>query len=342
MYPTLFGEGAWALPSYFALLMLGYLVAVLLQQREAMRLGFDGARIIDLAILMLVTGTLGARVFHVLFDGFLHDYIALCTDPESLGRLLPDGTPCVSDAQCQAAADRGADIGGLCQADGQCVPQQDCWKAFKFWAGGLTWYGGLIFGLATAAIFSRVMRWSFLRYLDTAAPAIAIGHAFGRIGCFLSGCCYGSTCSLPWAVQFPAGSDAYRTQAQDNPGALVAQHQETGIWESLPVHPTQLYEAGLLFGIFALLWFGLRKRKRFDGEVMGWFLVLYGVARFTVELWRADARGAWLGISTSQWISMVLVPVGIAILIAGHRALRTRQGGDAGPPAASGEAGEST
>lgn len=339
MFPTLIGEGEWALPSYFALMMIGFLVAALLQQRDGMRQGFDGAKIIDLAILMLVTGTLGARVFHVLFDGFLGDYIALCTDPDSLASMLPDGSPCVTDAQCAEAGARGADIGGVCRLEtGQCVPEQDCLRAFKFWTGGLTWYGGLIFGLGTAWIWSRVHNWSFLRYLDTAAPAIAIGHFFGRIGCFLSGCCYGQVCEAPWGVQFPAGSSAYSEHAETHRTQLIEQHQHSGIWESLPVHPAQLYEAGLLFGIFALLWFGLRKRKRFDGEVMGWFLVLYGLARFMVEFWRADPRGAALGISTSQWISLILVPVGMALLVWGFRRMgRVGPGGggdDAAPPAA--------
>jgi len=320
-----------SIPSYFAAMMIGYGIAAVLLVREGKRQGFDAWQLTVLAISVLIAGVFGARLFHVLFDGFFYDYIALCTDPAALARELPNGQPCIADAQCIDAQQQGVDIGGICDTgSGECVPQQDCLRALKFWTGGLTYYGGLIFGLLAAVALCRRWGWSVLGLFDIAGPCIALAHFFGRVGCFFSGCCFGEVCAVPWGVQFPGGSEAYRQHVEEHSPALIEQYRQLGEWVSLPVHPTQLYEAGALLTLFALLWFGLRPRKRFEGEVFGWFLVLYGMARFTVEFWRADARGAMLSISTSQWISILLVPLGAWILMQGYRALRA--GGEPDDP----------
>lgn len=319
MYPVLFGEGAWALPSYFAMLMLGFFVGVLLLQRQAMRAGWNGAKIIDLSLILIVASIVGARLFHVLFDGFLGEYIALCLDPGSLAKALPSGQACVSNSQCLGAQNAGADIGALCQA-GQCVPEQDCLRALKFWSGGLTYYGGFIFAVISAYIVARRQRWPFLELSDMAAPSIALGLAFGRAGCFLAGCCFGARTDLVWGVHFPQYSDAWRYHSEHYAVELSAQHAHSGVWESLAVHPTQLYELFGALAIFAFLWFYLRKHQRYAGQSLAFLLISYAVLRFVIEFVRADARGGFI-LSTSQWISIPLCALGLFLVFRGRKAL---------------------
>lgn len=322
MYPTLIGEGDWALPSYFAMLMLGFFIAVWLLRYQGDQRNLDRRQIVDLSIFLLIAGVAGARLFHVLFDGYLYDYIHLCTDPTLLGKALPSGLPCTSSDVCLAAQNTGQDIGELCnEASGLCEPSQDCFRALKFWSGGLTYYGGFLFALVVAVVFTRRWKWSFLDFADMAAPTVAVALAFGRVGCFLSGCCFGEVCDLPWAVRFPAGSAAWRAHRDTDPSALTQQFDAMGRteWLSLPVHPTQLYEAGAMFAVFALLWFGLRTRRKFEGQVIAWLLIFYGLVRFTIEFWRADQRGGVAMFSTSQWISFPLVGLGVFLLIWGAK-----------------------
>ncbi|OIP30171.1 MAG: hypothetical protein AUK47_25770 [Deltaproteobacteria bacterium CG2_30_63_29] len=339
MYPTLIGEGDWALPSYFAMLMLGFFLAVWLLRYQADKKGMDRRQIVDLSIFLLIAGVVGARLFHVLFDGYFNDYINLCLDPSALGKALPSGLECTADDVCRAAQDTGQDIGELCnRSTGLCEPAQDCFRALKFWSGGLTYYGGFLFSLVVAIVFTRRWKWSFLDFADMAAPTVAVALAFGRVGCFLSGCCFGEVCDLPWAVRFPAGSAAWRAQRELDPGALTEQFNALGRteWLSLPVHPTQLYEAGAMFAVFALLWFGLRTRKKFEGQVIAWLLIFYGLVRFTVEFWRADQRGGIGIFSTSQWISFPLVGLGVFLLYWGAKRARNLPAGtlsEAGDPA---------
>jgi phosphatidylglycerol:prolipoprotein diacylglycerol transferase len=318
MYPVLIGEGIWALPSYFTMLMLGFFVGSLLMRREAVRVGFDPVKIIDLCFALVIASIVGARLAHILFDGFLMDYVWMCFDPTRLAEPLPNGAACTDSAQCLAAQNRGYNIGGLC-VEGNCLPERDCFRPFMFWAGGLTYYGGFIMAVATAWFLARRWKWPFLKLTDIAAPIIALGLAFGRLGCFLAGCCFGKVTDVPWAVHFPLFSDAYKRHREQMPDMLSAQHETLGEWMSLPVHPTQLYE---LFGaliIFAALWL-MRKKLKFEGQALAILLISYGVLRFICEIFRDDDRGGiWL--STSQWISIPLVIAGIMILILGFKKL---------------------
>jgi len=281
MYPILFGEGVWALPSYFTMVMLGFFVNALLLRSEARRIGWDPVRAIDLMLVLVAASIIGARIAHVLFDGFLMDYIALCFDPNALATPLPSGAACVTSDQCLSAQNAGHDIGAICQ-DGQCVPERDCLRVFKFWSGGLTYYGGLLLSLLSGWIFARKVKWPFLKLLDLAAPLIAFGLAFGRLGCFLAGCCFGQRTDMPWGIKFPIYSDAWQRHHELFYADLQLQHRATGVWESLPVHPTQLYELVGALAIAAWLWFYQRKHSRFTGQSTAFFLIGYGVLRFII------------------------------------------------------------
>jgi phosphatidylglycerol:prolipoprotein diacylglycerol transferase len=183
---------------------------------------------------------------------------------------------------------------------------------FKDWhllftRAGLVWYGGLIGGSVACALYLRLQRIDFLTATDAAAPALAIGYALGRIGCFLVGDDYGRPTSSWVGIAFPKGSPPTTAEELRNFGASVD--------PSLPpdtilrVHPTQLYEsAAALVMFFILMRFGRAPHNR--GRVFGLFLILMGIERFLVEIVRAkDDR--FLGPFTiAQLISVLLMIVG--------------------------------
>lgn len=171
-------------------------------------------------------------------------------------------------------------------------------------AGGV-FYGGLVAALAAAIVLLRRYKLPFLQVTDVLAPSVALGHFFGRLGCFSAGCCYGRSCSTSLGVVFT------------NPLA----NEISGTPLGVPLHPTQLYEAAFNLANYAFLAWLFRRRLP-PGSVLGAYLVGYGVARFVIELFRGDPdRGFVLGgmLSTSQAIAAVMVPVGIAILVWAHK-----------------------
>jgi len=165
-------------------------------------------------------------------------------------------------------------------------------------AGGV-FYGGLLAALGIAVWYMRKTRLPGWKTADVFAPAIALGHGIGRLGCFSAGCCWGIECHRPWAVTFT------------NPAA----HELVGVPLNVPIHPTQLYEALGEFAIFAFLYWRIR-RPHGDGGIIGAYLMLYGTLRFIVEFFRVHEQGNLLGgpFDTSQWISIALFAVGTACL----------------------------
>jgi phosphatidylglycerol:prolipoprotein diacylglycerol transferase len=175
-------------------------------------------------------------------------------------------------------------------------------EAFQYWKGGIVYYGGIVGG--TIGFFAYRQFYSFpLRpYLDAIAPSIALGTFFGRLGCFLNGCCYGDQCRLPWAVSFPAESAPWWHQVKT--GIL-----SSGATSSLPVHPTQIYSAldGLVLLILLTAYYPLRRR---DGEVMGLLMLTYPITRFLIEYLRNDEAAFFAGLTISQNISVLLLVCG--------------------------------
>lgn len=161
-------------------------------------------------------------------------------------------------------------------------------------SNGLVWYGGIICALLFVYWHFRRVGVPLLPGLDISAPLIAIGHAFGRIGCFLAGCCYGRPTQFFFGVQFSHGGSAE-------------------VFPGMALHPTQLYEAGGLFFLFFLLMRRLLHR-RFEGEVFFLYMMGYALLRMLVENFRGDAlRGFILGglFSVSQLISIGFFFVGL-------------------------------
>jgi phosphatidylglycerol:prolipoprotein diacylglycerol transferase len=162
-------------------------------------------------------------------------------------------------------------------------------------AGGV-FYGGLIAALGISIWYMHRTKLPVWKTADVFAPAIALGHGIGRLGCFSAGCCWGVECDRPWAVTFT------------NPVA----HELVGVPLHVPLHPTQLYEAFAEFVIAGLL-LRLTRAPHRDGAILAAYLMFYSTLRFVVEFYRVHEQGNLLGgpLDTSQWISVGLFLVGL-------------------------------
>jgi len=174
--------------------------------------------------------------------------------------------------------------------------------SLDFLRSGGVFYGGLIGAILTGYFLMRRYKLPWWKTADACAPGIAIGNFFGRQGCFAAGCCWGKPTSLPWGVKF-----------------TELGHEITGVPTDAYLHPTQLYESfAMLLVFFFLLW--LHKRRRFNGQVILSYTLLYSVIRFGIEFLRADPRGdlfgltTLTGLSTSQLIS-IIVGTGALVLM---------------------------
>jgi phosphatidylglycerol:prolipoprotein diacylglycerol transferase len=166
-------------------------------------------------------------------------------------------------------------------------------------SGGV-FYGGLILSVVVAFWYIAKHKMPFWTTCDIFAPGIALGHVTGRLGCFAAGCCYGKATTVPWAVIFT------------NPAAAANVGTPLGI----PLHPTQLYEAGAELLILGALLLAERRGRGFAGRTFWAYMFLYAVSRFIIEFYRGDPRGTVFGVlSTSQFISVVLAPLAIGMLV---------------------------
>jgi len=258
--PDLLTIGPVTIHTYGLMVALGILAGVILAEYLFRRSGGKPGRIIDLALIVIICGLLGARLLFILVNPGYYASHPL--------------------------------------------------ETVMIWKGGLVFYGGLIGGILGLLGCIRYYRLPLWTMLDIGAASVALGHAFGRLGCFSAGCCYGKACDLPWAVTFT------------NPKSLAIDVLNT------PVHPTQLYSSLFLFGLTGfLVW--LFPRRKFPGQGAAAYLILYGLFRFGIEFLRGDPRGSYsfLGITlaTSQWISLVAVPAGLVIY--GYLTRKNREGG---------------
>jgi phosphatidylglycerol---prolipoprotein diacylglyceryl transferase len=181
---------------------------------------------------------------------------------------------------------------------------QGPYSLLQFWQGGKSLYGGLIVGGIVGGLFFHYRKLPVLAYADASMPALALGYAIGRLGCFLNGDDYGKLSNVPWAVAYPPGTEAYSEH-------VARGWINSGAPSSLPIHPVQLYASLIGLGMFLLLanWQPRRAGGRFCA-----FLILYGAARFCLEQWfRGDFRAVVGPFSLPQVFSMLFVMTGVAI-----------------------------
>jgi phosphatidylglycerol:prolipoprotein diacylglycerol transferase len=165
-------------------------------------------------------------------------------------------------------------------------------------SGGV-FYGGLLLAVAVALWYIRRAGLPLWTTCDVFAPGIALGHVVGRFGCFFAGCCYGKPTTLPWGITF---TDPF---AAANVGTPLGVH----------LHPTQLYEAGAEALILLGLLLTEKKGKPYPGRTFWLYILLYAVSRFIIEYFRGDERGTVGIFSTSQFISLILAPLAIGMLV---------------------------
>ncbi len=267
MYPELFRIGPLVINSYGLMLALAFILGLWITNYKAAQRKIDPNDIMNLAVVVMISSIVGARLLYVLFhlDEFRGRWLYTFLP------IQPDGT-----------------IG----------------------LGGLILLGGVLGGFLAGGIYVVQKGMPFWKVVDSVAPALALGIFLGRIGCFLNGCCFGKACDLPWAVTFPPNS----------PAGLIM--------KDMAVHPTQLYAS--LYGliIFGIL-MGLDRRPRFEGFLFGMFLILYGIARFSVDFFRYYESQMFIiaGLGFNQLISLLMFLAGLIIVWKRrHIATKHRQG----------------
>ncbi len=166
-------------------------------------------------------------------------------------------------------------------------------EILALWQGGLVWYGGLFGGLVAAWLYTRARRLSLRGALDQVVPFLALGHAIGRVGCFLNGCCYGLPTPRWYGVRFPGHAQ--------------------------PLVPTQLLESAGLF-VLAVILRGLQRQPWVAGRgrVVGAYLVGYAMLRVMMEGLRGDQPRGWMGLTLQQLVSLGLFAIGLVLLLRGQ------------------------
>jgi phosphatidylglycerol:prolipoprotein diacylglycerol transferase len=329
MFPTLFTipGTSFSLHSFGLMLVIGLYAALMIAKRLARARGLDGEKFVNLGILALVSGLIGARASHVF---------------ENWGEYTS--------------------------------PQRSGWENFvaaiNISSGGLTYYGGFILAFVVCMGYLVWKRMPIRVVMDVVAPCVMVGLAFGRIGCFLNGCCYGAEADLPWSVRFPYGSIAYVDQYNRGeikvPGELLYSVREAvgggGPDElavkypipaeralrdpmtrtaalaqcSKPMHPAQLYSSLTAFLLMAITW-AYFFTPHVAGRGMALMMMLEGPARFLLEAVRAEpavthvtVAGRTLGLSYSMVLGVGVFVAGVVLWVVMGVVARRRGGVESG------------
>jgi phosphatidylglycerol---prolipoprotein diacylglyceryl transferase len=255
-----------------AMLFLGFVAGAWTAGRRAALIGYQPEMIWDVGIWLFIAGVIGCRMFYCIQYG---------------SRMFYN------------------DVGG--HAVLKSLPDLII-AAVNLPDGGLVYYGGIPAGLLAAIWICRRRNINLLALGDVIIPSLFLGMAFGRIGCFLNGCCYGDRCDLPWGVQFPMGSVPDMAMVARG---LVGADQDL----TLRLHPTQLYSSLDGFFLFLLThaYFPFRPR---NGAVIALGALTYPITRFAIESLRADEVGQFnTSLTISQWVSILTFVVGIVFAI---------------------------
>jgi phosphatidylglycerol:prolipoprotein diacylglycerol transferase len=273
--------------AYGFMLMLGFLAAIALAVHYGKRDGLAPEAIYNLSFLAVISGIVGARLLWLLLFAPATYWAAPFWERAGTNLL----------------------------------------RAVAVWNGGLVFYGGLLLALAAGLLYARRHRLPLARTADAFAPGVAAGLAFGRVGCFLNGCCYGRTCPVDawYGVRFPPASPAAEAHYF---------HGLTAGGASLPVYPAQLLASALGVALLALLvW--LYPRRRFPGQLILTFVMLYALGRFGLEFVRGDTP-AFLGETLGRGLKAGQIVALVTFLAAGAVLAvlwRRHRAPEKGPPA---------
>jgi phosphatidylglycerol---prolipoprotein diacylglyceryl transferase len=313
---TPFGDGKLPINSYGFAIMVGFLLCSWIAVKRAAPLGIKSDFILDLGIISMIAGILGAKINYLLQYGDelkgaglslwgdmgLNPLGALILGPIPFAfwfwRMKTSGEKVVLFSWQSGVllvltlflALLGTRVLYLYNHSNEYN-----WELFKRWQSGFVLYGGLIAGVAAGVLYIKMRGQSVAVLADLSAPSIMLALAFGRIGCFMNGCCHGVKSTFFTCVRFPADSPAAREQKKgwNEPSDLV--------------HPTQLYETAAAIAFFFFLSWYYKKKRKAPGEVFLIMGMLYAGWRFVIEFVRGDKRPLWLGeLSYSQVVSIVL------------------------------------
>jgi phosphatidylglycerol:prolipoprotein diacylglycerol transferase len=269
MYPILFELGPFTVRTYGLLLAVSFIAGILLALRRSRARGLNQNQMINMSLLIMLAGIVGARIMYVIphWNEFSANPLDIISPFQSSGSI------------------------GLT---------------------GLTMYGGFIAAILVSILYLRVNGLSVWKTCDAFAPSIALGIGISRVGCFMNGCCFGLPTESALGVVFPAFSAA------------------GSFYPDVPLHPAQLYNAALGFGLFGLLMW-LDRRPRFDGFIFAVLLISEPITRFVVDLFRYYESSMTLGslgaagpvLSVNQGISIMLC--GMGVLLLGWLRSRARQ-----------------
>lgn len=330
MYPQIVKIFGIPINSYGFSIMIGFLLASWIAVRRAKPLGIKSDFILDVGIIGMIAGIIGAKINYILQypqsfppenptpwgDTGVHPAGAL------LG-LVPYGfwwwRVRKEDGPVRLYSWQNAVLLVLTLVlaviGARAVHLVQYWDDygwfFKGWQSGFVLYGGLIAGVAASALYVKMRGHKISTIADIGAAPIMLAQAFGRIGCFLNGCCYGKVCEGFPGVTFAAGRGA-----------------------GSPVHPTQLYETAVCIGFFFLLSWYDRKVKKAAGETFLAMMMCYGTWRFLVEFVRGDDRPQWFGLFYSQWVSVGAFVAAAVWLVLLRRRGRPPESKDEGEPSA--------
>jgi phosphatidylglycerol:prolipoprotein diacylglycerol transferase len=279
MLPTLFELGSFKIHSFGVMVAIGFVMGIWWCGREAVRLGYERDRILDLCFWLLISGVLGARILFVIVNW--HEF----------WRFF--------------AAQREAQgvVGGTAS-----------WivEMLAIWKGGIVWYGGLLGAFGVGVLYMRRHKLPVFATSDLIAPGVMLGLAFGRLGCFAAGDDHGRVVESAWKAVQAGGKAPWWTLTFANPQSLIPDDML-----GKPLYPTQLMMSGKDLIIFAvLLW--MRRIKTFHGQLVWTMMIMYAVLRAYVEYYRGDVGRGFLIpgiISTSQFISILTFVFGVAMLL---------------------------
>jgi len=278
MFPELFKipYTEFSINTYGFLLAVAFLAGLLLMARLAARDGLDRQKVIDLGLWVLAASLIGSKALMVISEWD----VRYRDNPRLIFTL-------------------------------------------DFLRSGGVYYGGFIAAVIASVIVMRYYKLPWWRTADAFAPGVILGQAIGRLGCFSAGCCWGKPTTGWYGVHFSEkGHEITDVPTMVN---YLADPIKKSVWAErladqggllapLKLHPTQLYEVGAALLILAVLLL-IHRRRRFEGQVILAYAMLYSVARFIIEYWRDDPRGEIIGLSTSQFIAIILFVGALATFI---------------------------